>query len=164
LTWYAGRAPRLREEDDMGTFQRRMMRVGTAMSVTIYRVSGGRILGKVGNVRVLLLTVVGRKTNTKHTNPVGYFMDGERYVVTGSAGGSADEPQWFRNLRRADRAAIEIGRQRTEVSIAIAGPEERTALWAALIERAPNFAGYQAKVTRQIPMALLTPTSTAPTG
>jgi deazaflavin-dependent oxidoreductase (nitroreductase family) len=141
----------------MGAMQRRMMRAGSAMSVAIYRASGGRMLGKVGGVQVLLLTVEGRKTKTPHTHPVGYFMNDGRYVVTGSAGGSAVEPQWFRNLRRTDHAAIEVGRQHSDVSVAIAGPAERATLWAELIERAPNFAGYQAKVTREIPMAVLTP-------
>jgi deazaflavin-dependent oxidoreductase (nitroreductase family) len=115
-------------------------------------------MGKVQGVPVLLLTVAGRTTRIEHTTPVSYFQDGGRYIVTGSAGGSPSDPQWFRNLRRADRAVIEVGPKRIDVTVAIAGPNEHKILWEQLLARAPFFAKYQAKVEREIPMAVLTPT------
>jgi hypothetical protein len=60
---------------------------------------------------------------------------------------------------RADRAAIEVGSQRFNVTISIAEPEERRVLMGQLIARAPFFAKYLQAVTREIPLALLTPTS-----
>jgi deazaflavin-dependent oxidoreductase (nitroreductase family) len=77
--------------------------------------------------------------------------------VTGSAGGSPREPQWFRNLRTVDRAVVEVGDRRLDVDVKVADPAERAALWARLVERSPFFAKYQAKVEREIPMAVLTP-------
>jgi deazaflavin-dependent oxidoreductase (nitroreductase family) len=142
----------------MADVQRLMMRAAGALNIRIYRASGGRLLGKVRGVPVLLLTVAGRRTGVAHTTPVSYFEDGGRFVVTGSAGGAASEPQWFRNLRRADHAVIEVGSRRVDVAVAIAGPQEREVFWAQLLARAPFFAKYQAKVEREIPMAVLTPT------
>jgi F420H(2)-dependent quinone reductase len=146
------------EDRHMAGVQRRMMRAAGALSVRIYRASGGRVMGRAAGVPVLLLTVAGRKTGVERTTLVSYFEDDGRFVVTGSAGGSASEPQWFRNLRRADRARIEVGRKRIDVAVAVAGPEEHTVLWERLLTHAPAFAKYQAKVERQIPMAVLTPT------
>ncbi len=77
--------------------------------------------------------------------------------MTGSAGGSPSEPQWFRNLRHADRAVIEVGRTKMDVSVSIASGEERTILWERLVAIAPFFAKYRDKVEREIPMAVLTP-------
>ena len=137
--------------------QRTLMRTANAIPVKLFRVSNGRLMGRVGGLSTLLLTVAGRKTGVEHTTLIGYFEDDGRYVVSGSAGGSATEPQWFRNLRHADRAMVQIGPARTEVGVAIADAAEHAVLWARLVGRAPGFAKYQAKVERQIPIATLTP-------
>ena len=84
----------------MANVQRLLMRAFGGLNIGLYRASGGRLMGKVRGVPVLLLTVAGRKTGAMHTTPVSYFEDDGRFIVTGSAGGSASEPQWFRNLRR----------------------------------------------------------------
>jgi F420H(2)-dependent quinone reductase len=141
----------------MADVQRLMMRAIGALNIRLYRASGGRVMGKVRGVPVLLLTVAGRKTRVEHTTPVAYFKDGGRFIVTGSAGGSPSDPQWFRNLRHADRAVIEVGPKRIDVTVAIAGPDEHKLLWDQLLGHAPFFAKYQAKVEREIPMAVLTP-------
>jgi deazaflavin-dependent oxidoreductase (nitroreductase family) len=141
----------------MANVQRTMMPVAGRLNTRLYRWSGGRLMGKMAGVRVLLLTVAGRNTGVEHTTAVSYFEDAGSYVVTGSGGGSVADPQWFQNLRYADRAVIEVGPKRVEVSVTIAGPEERKVLWAELIVIAPAFARYETKVERGIPMAVLTP-------
>jgi deazaflavin-dependent oxidoreductase (nitroreductase family) len=137
--------------------QRQVVRAVGALSNRIYRASGGRVMGKVRGIPVLLLTVPGRKSGVEHTTAVSYFEDGGRFVVTGSAGGSKSEPQWFRNLRHAQRAFIEVGPKRIDVLVSIAAAEQHKVLWEKLIAIAPFFAKYQAKVEREIPMAVLTP-------
>jgi deazaflavin-dependent oxidoreductase (nitroreductase family) len=114
-------------------------------------------MGKVRGMPVLLITVAGRKTGAKHTNPVLYLEDNGKYVVAGSGAGSAKEPQWFKNLRRADEAEIEVGRRRFAVGIEVVDGVQRDVLWQQLLVHAPFFADYQRKVERQIPMAVLTP-------
>jgi F420H(2)-dependent quinone reductase len=135
-----------------------LVRAGRALSNRLYRASGGRLMGKVRGMPVLLITVPGRKTGDPHTTPVSYFDDDGKFVVTGSGAGSAREPQWFKNLRHAEQAEIEIGRKKIPVNVAIASDEQRGILWQRLLLRAPFFADYQRKVERQIPMAILTPT------
>ncbi len=98
-----------------------------------------------------------RRTGVAHTTPISYLPDGDRFVVTGSGGGSPSEPQWFRNLRAASVAQIELGARTLTVSVSIAEGPERDALWQTLVAQTTNFAKYQAKVERQIPMAVLTP-------
>lgn len=132
-------------------------RAVTALNVWLYRVSKGRVMGRVRGVPVLLLTVRGRRSGVEHTTPVSYLEHEGGYVVTGSAGGQPAEPQWFRNLRRAEHAVIEVGPRRMEVTVRVAGPEQHKILWDRLIARAPFFAKYQSKLEREIPMAVLTP-------
>jgi F420H(2)-dependent quinone reductase len=133
------------------------VRLGRAISNGLYRASGGRVMGTVRGMPVLLITIAGRKTGAKHTNPVLYLEDNGKYVVTGSGAGSEKEPQWFKNLRRADEAEIEVRRQRLPVSVEVVNGAQRDILWQQLLVHAPFFANYQRKVERQILMAILTP-------
>jgi F420H(2)-dependent quinone reductase len=137
--------------------QRTLMRAANAIPVKLFRMSDGRLMGRAAGLSTLLLTVAGRRTGVEHSTLVAYFEDDGRYVVTGSAGGSTAEPQWFRNLRRADRAVVQIGPTRTEVGVAIADAAEHAILWQRLVGLSPGFAKYQAKVERQIPIATLMP-------
>ena len=134
-----------------------LVRAGRALSNGLYRATGGRLMGTVRGMPVLLLTVRGRKSGANDTIPVLYLEDDGNYLVTGSGAGSAKEPQWFQNLRRADEAEIEVGRRRLGVRVGVADGAQREVLWQKLLVRAPFFADYQAKVGRQIPMAVLTP-------
>lgn len=143
----------------MGTPMRTIMRAGNRLAVFLYRRSGGRIGGSArGGARVLLLTVAGRKTGTPHTTPVSYFEHEGGYVVTGTAGGAKQDPQWFRNLRAAPRAHVELGASHLDVEVHVASDDEREHLWSdVVVARAPAFAKYEDKSPRRMPVAVLTP-------
>jgi deazaflavin-dependent oxidoreductase (nitroreductase family) len=141
----------------MNPIAKAAFKTATKVNVALYRATKGKFGGGIKGMPVLLLTVPGRKTGKPHTNPVVFLKSGDSWVVTGSAGGMPAEPQWFRNLRAADRAVVEVGADRTTVSVAIANAEQHEQLWAELVAKAPYFADYQKKCERVIPMALLTP-------
>jgi deazaflavin-dependent oxidoreductase (nitroreductase family) len=143
----------------MNAVVKRLMRAGSGLAVFLYRRSNGRIGGTArGGTPVLLLTVPGRKTGTPHTTPVSYFDHQGGYVVTGTAGGTKQDPQWFRNLRAASRAHIELGRRHLDVDVHVASGAERDRMWREVVlARAPSFAAYEEKSGRMIPVALLTP-------
>lgn len=143
----------------MNPMMRAVMRAGGKMNVAIYRRTGGRIGGKAsGGTPVLLLTVAGRRTGVPHTTPVGWFEHDGGWLVAGTAGGMPQEPQWFRNLRKARTATVEIGRDRHRVAVRVLGQEERDRLWRdVVVSQRPSFAKYEAKTTRTIPIARLTP-------
>ena len=80
------------------------------------------------------------------------------YIVTGSAGGTKAEPQWFRNVRATRRVRIEIGYESYDAEVLVPEAADRDLLWHdVVLERAPFFAKYQEKAGRTIPIAVLTP-------
>lgn len=141
----------------MNVVLKNAMKAAGAIHVGLYRSSRGRFGGRVKGMPILLLTVAGRTSGIRRTTPVVYLKDGDSWLVSGSAGGGRDEPQWFRNLRAADVARIEIAGAETDVAIEVADAEERERRWRQLTDVAPFFDGYQAKVDRVIPVAVLTP-------
>jgi F420H(2)-dependent quinone reductase len=128
-----------------------------SLMVFLYRATGGRIGGKMGRVEVLLLTSTGRKSGKQRTVPLVYIRDGSAYVITASAGGADKHPGWFFNVRSNPQATIEVKDKRISVVAEVAGSEKKPELWARLVELAPNFAGYQKRTSRDIPMVILHP-------
>jgi len=136
----------------------RLFRYGNRLAVGLYRRSGGRIGGSAKGLPVLLITVPGRRTGTPHTVPVAYIEHEGQYIVTGSAGGTKSEPQWFRNVRAARRAQIRLRDQQLDVETRVPDRAERDRLWRdVVLARAPFFAKYEQKAGRVIPVAVLSP-------
>ena len=138
-----------------------LMRVAGGAAVWVYQRSNGRIGGKFRGTPVLLLTVPGRKTGTPHTTCVGFFEDHGGYLVAGSAAGAPRDPQWFRNLRAAGKARIQIGADTRDVTVRFLTAEERDRVWREIIvPTAPGFGAYEGKTSRVIPVAHLDPLTT----
>ena len=123
----------------------------------LYRRFDSPRIRSIAGLPILLLTVRGRRSGKELTSPVCYLEHEGGYAVTGSGGGQDEEPQWFRNLRAADTAWIEVGARRTPVTVRILGGEERDAVWHRFVTEGTTFAGYEKKTSRVIPVAVLTP-------
>jgi deazaflavin-dependent oxidoreductase (nitroreductase family) len=125
----------------------------------LYRVSGGRVVGKVWGLPILLLTSTGRKSGAARTTPHCYLADGDDVVVVASNGGMDWFPDWWLNLQQDPHATVEIGGSRRAVVARAATPEEHERLWAAITAIAPGYLGYQRKTSRVIPLGILSPST-----
>jgi len=137
---------------------RALWRTGNRLSVWLYRRSGGRMANRAqGGTPVLILTVKGRKSGRPFSTPVAYFERDGGWLVVGSAGGQPSDPQWFKNLRAADSAVVEVGARRVEVAARVLEGEERDDAFAQVVRENPGFAKYEPKSGRRMPVAILTP-------
>jgi deazaflavin-dependent oxidoreductase (nitroreductase family) len=125
--------------------------------VFLYRLTGGKVGGKVQGLSVLLLTTTGRKTGKKRTTPLGYFEHDGSYVIIASNAGFDLHPAWFHNLRSNPQVSVQIKDKQLTAIAETADPELRKQLWAKLTELAPGYAGYQKRTTREIPIVILHP-------
>lgn len=129
-------------------------------NVWAYRLSGGRLGGRFrGGAPVLLLTTVGRRSGARRTAPLLYLPDGDNLVVVASKGGMSHHPLWYKNLEANPRVEVEVGNQRRPMLARRATPAERTALWPKLVAMYRDYAAYQARTKRQIPVVILSPAS-----
>jgi deazaflavin-dependent oxidoreductase (nitroreductase family) len=129
----------------------------TGLNNTIFRLSGGRLLGTYDGNPVLLLHHVGRKSGEERVTPLIYVEDGEDLVIVGSMGGTPKHPAWFHNLTAAPDTEVELrgGRRKVRARVADAGERER--LWPLVVEHYPAFATYQGRTEREIPVVILSP-------
>jgi deazaflavin-dependent oxidoreductase (nitroreductase family) len=110
-------------------------------------------------MQVLELTTTGRKSGEKRSNLLTSPLKvGEGYVVIASRGGSDHHPAWFLNLRDNPNVEIVVNRSAPEPRIArIADAAERGILWPQITKDHPNYADYQKKTSREIPVVVLEP-------
>jgi len=127
------------------------------LNIPLYRLSGGRIGGRISQAPVLLLTTTGRKSGQLRTAPVVYLKDGENVVVIGSNAGHSRTPAWSLNLKANPEAEVEIGRERRPVHARVAEGEEREALWHRHNEQYSGFNEYEARTDRDIALFVLEP-------
>lgn len=136
--------------------KRYILLVGGALNNVLYRLSGGKIAGRMGKAPILLLTVRGRKTGKERTTPLLYSRDGDTYVVIASMGGAPKHPAWYLNIQ-GQEAQLLVGREHVKVRARDADGEERDRLWAQMVAMYPSYANYQKKTERRIPVVVLEP-------
>jgi len=122
-----------------------------------FRANDGKVGGPFEGAPVLLLTATGAKTGERRTTPVMYLPDGERMVIFASFGGAPTNPAWYHNLVANPSASVEVGPETVEVDAVETSGEERDRLFRRLAELYPQFAEYEQKTTRQIPVIALVP-------
>ena len=127
------------------------------LNVPLYRISRGRLFGKIDRSPVLLLTSTGRHSGLKRTAPVVYLADDERLVVIGSNAGNVGAPAWSLNLKANPDCEVQLRGQHRRVRARIAEGEERATLWKAINEQYSGFDDYQRTTSRDIAVFVLEP-------
>ena len=135
-----------------------LMSVFVTLNVWVYRVSGGRLMGKMGAAPILLLTTTGRKSGRSRTVPLLYLKEEGRFVLVASLGGAPKHPAWYLNLEANPAVTVQAGRQRLAGTARRASAEEKGRLWPRLVAIYPQYAEYQKRTTRDIPVVIVSTT------
>ena len=120
-----------------------------------FRTNGGKAGGMFEGMSLLLLHNVGAKSGERYVTPLVYMPDGERWVIFASKGGAPNNPGWYWNLKAGPEVSIEVGTDTVEVLATEATGEERDRLFDRQKSEAPQFAEYEQKTERTIPVVVL---------
>ena len=136
--------------------KRRLTRIGNNIGVWLYRASHGRLGSGSKDVHVLLLTTPGRRTGVPRSTCVRFLETDDGLVVWGTGSGSPQDPDWFRNLRAADTAEVQVRAEHFTARPRELLGAERDAVWrGTVLGRIPEVAKYAVKAGRTIPVAVL---------
>jgi deazaflavin-dependent oxidoreductase (nitroreductase family) len=119
-----------------------------------FRGNGGKVAQFEGRP-LLLLHHTGAKTGTERVNPLVYLPVGDDFAVFGSKAGADTNPAWYHNLRAHPDTTIEVGTETLPVHARVAESAERERIWEEQKRENPNFAEYEQKTTRPIPVVVL---------
>jgi deazaflavin-dependent oxidoreductase (nitroreductase family) len=130
-----------------------------AIHRTLMKLSGGKLGSNAMNMPVIELTTVGRKSGQPRTVMLtSPLQEGSTIVVVASRGGDDTHPAWFLNLRDDPQVEVAMkGEGKRRMHARVATPEERARLWPLVTADHKNYAGYQTKTAREIPLVLLEP-------
>jgi len=122
-----------------------------------FRAKGGRAGGMLEGMPLLLLHHTGAKTDTKRISPLAYQAVEGGYAIFGSKGGAPTHPDWYHNLVAHPQVTVEVGADSVVAYARVTDGEERERIWAKQKEDFPNFAEYESKTSRLIPVVVLEP-------
>lgn len=124
----------------------------------LQRVTKGRVtVLDVAGLPNLALTVPGRKSGVPRTTPLLCVPHDGGWLIAGSYFGGPNVPLWVGNLRATDRAMIRFSGVEHAVTWREVEGDERAALWQVMLATWPNFAKYEERTTRVIPVFYLRP-------
>ena len=120
-----------------------------------FRANSGRVAGFEGIRTLLLLTTVGRRSGTSHTVPLIPIQDDGELVVFASNAGAAEHPDWYYNILADPHVVVEFGSRTFDAEVTPLEDADRDRMYARRVEMIPQYAAYQEKVERRIPVLSL---------
>jgi deazaflavin-dependent oxidoreductase (nitroreductase family) len=120
-----------------------------------FRANGGKVGGMFEGMPLVLLHHVGAKSGTERVNPLVYQRVGDSVAVFASKGGAPTNPDWFHNVVANRDVKVEIGTDSFAGKARVAPGEERERIWEAQKAKLPQFAEYEEKTSREIPVVVI---------
>lgn len=143
------------------------MKMATAVHVSAFRATGGRIGGWApypnphGHMAFCLITTTGRKTGKSRVRPLTCLLDGDNVVLVASQGGLPRHPHWYLNLTANPEVVVELGlrgkRGPQRMLARTATAAERAELWPRVVRVYRQYEQYQSWTDREIPVVICEP-------
>lgn len=131
-----------------------------AEQVAAYEASGGAEANTLPgtDLPIIVLTTLGNKTGKLRKTPVMRVEHDGKYVLVASLGGAPKHPVWYWNLKgNPDHVMVQDGPTPFAVDVAELDGDERATWWQRAVAAYPDYADYQSRTDRVIPVFLATP-------
>ena len=104
-----------------------------------------------------MLTSVGARTGKLRKTALMRVEDDGLYAVVASLGGAPKHPVWYYNLKAHPHVELQDGPMKRDYAAREVSGDEKALWWARAVEAWPDYARYQGKTARQIPVFVLEP-------
>jgi deazaflavin-dependent oxidoreductase (nitroreductase family) len=126
--------------------------------VDLYESTGGTQGTDLNGLPVIILTSLGARTGKVRKTPLMRVEHDGEYAVVASLGGAPNHPVWYYNLVANPHVELQDGPVRRDYQASEARGAERDTWWDRAVAAYPDYAQYQTKTDRTIPVFVLTPT------
>jgi deazaflavin-dependent oxidoreductase (nitroreductase family) len=110
---------------------------------------------------VIVLTTVGVKSGKLRKTPLMRVEHDGRYAAVASQGGAPKHPVWYFNLKADPRVELQDGPVRQDMTAREVTGEEKAQWWQRAVAAYPDYADYQTRTDREIPLFVLEPAPSA---
>jgi F420H(2)-dependent quinone reductase len=117
-----------------------------------FRANGGKVEGWAP---LILLTTRGAKSGQERIYPLMSVPYGDHYLAVASKGGAPKNPLWYQNVLAHPDVTVEVGNEKFAATARLLSGVERESAFAQAVSVFPNYAEYQKKTEREIPVFLL---------
>jgi deazaflavin-dependent oxidoreductase (nitroreductase family) len=124
-----------------------------------YESSGGTEGTTMRGKPVIILTTLGAKSGKIRKTPLMRVEHDGRYAVVASLGGAPQHPVWYHNIVAHPAVELQDGPAKYELVAREVTGDEKALWWDRAVEAWPDYAEYQTKTERQIPVFVLEPAS-----
>ena len=123
--------------------------------VEAYESSGGTQGTTLRGMPVVLLTMVGAKSGKLRKVPLMRVEHDGAYAAIASMGGAPQNPTWYANVVQHPGLELQDGPAKWDMTARLVTDDERAAWWDRAVAAYPDYADYQRKTDRQIPVFVL---------
>ncbi|MFJ3582453.1 nitroreductase family deazaflavin-dependent oxidoreductase [Streptomyces sp. NPDC090127] len=120
--------------------------------VELYEGSGGTDGTTMRGMPVVLVTTVGAKSGKLRKTPLMRVEHDGAYALVASNGGAVKHPVWYHNVVAHPELELRDGTSAWDMKARIVTGEERRAWWDRAVAAFPDYADYQRKTAREIPV------------
>ncbi|MDQ1731519.1 MAG: hypothetical protein QOK10_1678 [Pseudonocardiales bacterium] len=119
--------------------------------------SGGTSGTTMRGMPVILLTTQGAKSGKLRKTPLMRVEHEGRYAAVASLGGAPKNPVWYYNVVANPVVELQDGPVKQEMRAREVTGAEKAEWWERAVAAYPDYADYQKKTDRQIPVFVLEP-------
>jgi deazaflavin-dependent oxidoreductase (nitroreductase family) len=127
-----------------------------------YMESGGTEGTELKGRPVILLTTIGAKSGKIRKTPLMRVEHDGEYAIVASLGGAPKHPVWYHNVKAHPRVELQDGTVTKDYEAREVFGDEKAAWWERALATWPDYAEYQQKTDRQIPVFVLSPVGLSP--
>ena len=117
-----------------------------------YEATNGLEAGDLRGRPIVVLTSVGARTGKLRKTALMRVEHDGLYAVVASLGGAPRHPVWYYNLKAHPRVELQDGPMKRDYAAREVSGDEKALWWARAVEAWPDYARYQGKTARQIPV------------
>jgi len=122
-----------------------------------YLASDGRSMGQLRGRDICVASMTGAKSGKRRDVPLMYVPYGEGVLLVASLGGAPKHPTWYHNLVSHPDVDVRVKHRTLRLRARLATPAEKAAVWPICVAHYPDYASYQARTDRDIPVFICEP-------
>lgn len=136
---------------------RRFIKPFSILNQFVYRMSGGRLMGKLNGREVMLVSFTGAKTGKQRTIPLMYVPYRDGVILVGSQGGAPKSPVWVKSVQKNPDVVVQYKGNKMQLRARQVDDAEKAEVWPTCVEYYHEYDEYQNRTDRNIPVFVCEP-------